>query len=196
MKKTLTFLSLLVLVLFFVQCEKDKNFYNSTSERIHINELPVFEFQPPVLEQQETDYFNLTQTLSQFCYFGFIEPFEMETSIEEVFYNSSENSIDITIHANILIDGGSIFENYHFRINGLSEGIHNISEDVTDNYCFVAMSILPPATQGQGIEIDEFFETGSITITELTDEYFSGFYSVNSPLDNVGNVAGDFQISY
>mgnify|MGYP006263984953 FL=1 len=176
MKKILTFFTLFTLFLLFVQCEKDRTLHTPISERTLFGETLVFELQPTVVwptafEQQETDYFNLTQTFPPACLLV-VEPLEMETSIEEVFYDNSTNSVDITIHGNIVIEGGSIFENYHFRINDLSEGTHNISEDVMGNYCFVAMSIIPPAPM-QELEIDEFFETGHITITEITAEYLS-----------------------
>ena len=203
MKKILTFFSLFVLILLFVQCEKDKNFHTPISERTLLGETPVLELQPTVIwttsaEQQETDYFNLTHTIDELGSMFL----ETEANIASVSYDETFNVIDIVIEAVYQdMTGVSFSEIVSLNLSGIEVGTYAI--DGVNNTCSIEINM------GYTMFNDELF-VGSVTISEAEADYIRGFYSIGEyvsdfnifcatpPLANVsfGVIEGDFQISF
>ncbi|MGB1205134.1 MAG: hypothetical protein ACPG5B_05780 [Chitinophagales bacterium] len=203
MKKTLTFLSLLVLVLLFVQCEKDHSL-QPTSDRIHINDRPIFQHQVilPIDNDREDDFgfFNLTHT---FNFGGFLPMsdvvFETVTHIEAVAYDDANNNISITVDA-VFEEGTdempALFETIELTLNDVSEGSHTITPNT--NTCYITTDDL------NGVETEGLFTVGNVSISEVTDTYIVGTYSIGNVgggciIDEstmLGRIDGDFQVFF
>ncbi|MGB1205135.1 MAG: hypothetical protein ACPG5B_05785 [Chitinophagales bacterium] len=196
---------LLFAILLFVQCEKDHSL-QPTSDRIHINDRPVFQHHvlPIDIEEdgREDDlgYFTLTHIFN----FGGFAPMpdvvcETETSVEAVVYDETNNNISITVDA-IFEEGTdempAFSETIELILNSVSEGSHSITPNT--NTCYIT------SDNQYCFENEGLFTVGNVSILEVTDTYVIGAYSIGSAMGGCvidesmlfGLIEGDFQIFF